>query len=111
MYAGAGDDIYRGGPGVDTLSVAAAAVIDLLAGTVTGVGTDVARAFENAIGSRHADTITGTNGANKLSGKGGNDTLNGLGGKDLLIGGPGDDTLDGGGGADTCRSGETKISC
>jgi Ca2+-binding RTX toxin-like protein len=114
MYAGFGDDVYRGGDGIDTLILAAAnpaAVIDLAAATATGLGNDVVRTFENAIGSRYADTIKGSNAPNVLSGGRGDDTLEGRGGADKLIGGPGTDTLDGGPGADTCLSGEVLKAC
>jgi len=114
VYAGTGDDIYRGGDGTDTLVLAAAnpaAVIDLAAGTATGLGIDVVKGFENAIGSRFADTISGSNETNLLSGGRGDDTLYGRGGDDRLIGGLGNDTLDGGPGADVCLTGEVLIAC
>ena len=70
--------------------------------TATGVnGTDT-YTFENAIGSTHADDLTGDNRKNTLMGGDGDDTLIGGPGADTLEGGPGADELDGGG-----RGGET----
>ena len=71
--------------------------------------------FENIIGSRHGDTLTGDNTDNTLTGGAGNDTLNGDDQDDMLFGGPGndrlygddeDDTLTGGAGADRLDGGD-----
>ena len=64
--------------------------------------TDEIYTFENAIGSSHADDLTGDNRSNMLMGGDGDDTLIGGPGADTLEGGPGADELDGGG-----RGGET----
>ena len=71
--------------------------------------------FENIIGSRHVDTLTGDNRANTLRGGDGGDTLYGDDDNDMLFGGPGndrlygddeDDTLTGGAGADRLDGGD-----
>ena len=54
--------------------------------------------FQNIIGSRHSDTLTGNGENNTLKGGVGNDMLKGEDGNDTLEGGPGRDTLDGGDG-------------
>lgn len=82
--------------------------VDLRAGAFSSVGiysstfdqwraTDnVAIAYgaiiENAVGSAHADTLTGNDTANVLSGNSGDDDLRGNGGDDRLDGGAGIDT-------------------
>ena len=71
--------------------------------------------FENIIGSRHGDTLTGDNNANTLTGGAGNDELHGDDGVDMLFGGAGNDrlygddendTLTGGAGADRLDGGD-----
>src|SRR6185503_12325535 len=56
--------------------------------------------IENAIGSIHADNITGNDAGGTLDGRAGNDTLTGGAAADRLIGGTGIDVLTGSGGAD-----------
>ncbi|MEM9216539.1 MAG: FG-GAP-like repeat-containing protein, partial [Cyanobacteria bacterium P01_F01_bin.150] len=119
VNAGPGNDIVEGGQGNDTLdgftgidtlvyerspgSIRA----DLAAETaVDGYGnTDIARNFENAIGSQYSDEITGTDQSNDLMGLAGHDDLRGLEGDDRLSGGAGDDEISGGSGNDTLESG------
>lgn len=62
--------------------------------------------FENAIGSRASDVLSGDGKANTLEGKDGNDILLGRGGDDTLRGGRGDDILSGGNGTDILDGGE-----
>ena len=99
-----------------TLSTADAALFGVA--TVTGVikvsggdaSGDIATGFNDVIGGRGSDTLTGNDQDNELRGMGGNDTLTGGDGaddlkggegRDTLRGGTGDDMLDGGPGADT----------
>ncbi|CAN7261538.1 choice-of-anchor Q domain-containing protein [Rhizobium sp. LjRoot254] len=89
VAGGAGADVLAGGEGRDTLSYAAsnaAVVIDLSASAVQGghATGDVILSFENAIGSRFADILTGDDVSNTFEG--------GIGG-DTLAGGLGSDTL------------------
>ncbi|WP_158963733.1 calcium-binding protein [Chachezhania sediminis] len=49
--------------------------------------------FENTVGTRRSDTLTGDDGDNTLTGKGGRDVLTGKGGDDLLIGNGGRDVF------------------
>lgn len=117
---GWGTDRMDGGAGIDTVSYQNAfgtasefVHLDLQAGTGRlngGPTVESVTNFENAIGSRGADSIAGTSGANRLEGGDGNDTLNGRGGNDTLIAGNNDDLVisgqgldyqDGGAGNDT----------
>jgi len=112
--AGRGDTVHYGtaGSGVD---------VDLTAGTATGAATaDTLGSIENAIGSRHDDTLTGTGLANVLRGGNGTDRLIGMNGDDALYGGAGNDTLlagsgtdlnVGGPGRDLCKAAETNRTC
>jgi Ca2+-binding RTX toxin-like protein len=108
VQGGGGDDTLDGGPGLDTVSYAGAprrVVVDLGAGTASGEGNDTLAGFENAIGSRFGDEITGDGGSNNLRGGPGRDTLFGLEGNDVLLGEGGNDTLWGGGGNDELSGG------
>lgn len=108
---------YHGGPGVDTLDLAAlsaGATVDLEAGTVVGAGESFVGTVENVSGSAFSDVIAGDDGPNVLFGGdipegffgpthppgGVSDTLRGRGGDDDLDGGTGDDTISGDEGAD-----------
>ena len=119
-----GDDIIDGRGGYDTLRFDRTGVqhvvVDLAAGTATGVWGD--RAFldttgwwlhgseserlvgntfsytisniERIRGSRTGDDeLSGSNGEDRLDGNGGDDTINGRGGDDRLYGGSGEDTF------------------
>ena len=107
--------------GKDTLDFSGGSVrmdIDLRAGSISGrvgeyrstpylgrlaIGYGVT--IENAIGSSHADQITGNAARNTLWGGGGNDRLDGGGANDKLFGEYGADTLTGGNGNDTMTGG------
>jgi Ca2+-binding RTX toxin-like protein len=56
-----------------------------------GSGTDVVSGFENLIGSKFADSLTGDSIANVLKAGEGNDVLNGDAGADAMEGGVGND--------------------
>ena len=86
----AGPDVLFGGPGLDTTDHSTApAALDLTlpapneSSTATGEGNDLLASIENAIGSKHADHITGSFLAN------------------VIEPGLGDDVVDGGFGVDT----------
>ncbi|WP_171179570.1 hypothetical protein [Ruegeria sp. HKCCD8929] len=102
---GLGNEI-DGGAGIDTISFAnaeTAVSADLSENTAT-VGTknqDTVKNFENVVGGRHDDTITGTDGSNSLFGLGGDNHIKGLAGDDLIASGIGADHLDGGDDIDT----------
>jgi Ca2+-binding RTX toxin-like protein len=115
---GTGDDDGDGIPDTDTISYEDAVA---LSGSVTGItltlnasggasmnaggtnaGSDSIRGgFENVVGSKLNDVITGNAGNNILIGLGGDDELNGGDGNDILNGGAGADRLNGGAGIDT----------
>jgi Ca2+-binding RTX toxin-like protein len=80
IAGGLGNDILDGGSGgIDTLdySAAAAAVtVDLYGGAATGgAGNDTISHFENVIGSKFNDVISGSAAHNVLDGGNGTDTL------------------------------------
>jgi Ca2+-binding RTX toxin-like protein len=108
LVPGPGADIVRGGHGVDRISYdtsLAAIVVDAVAKSVTGEGTDTYTSIESYVGSAFADVMDGSALAERMVGGPGNDDLAGAGGNDTLIGGAGDDTIDGGPGTDTCTQG------
>ena len=98
---GAGNDIYAGGIGIDTVKYAsakAAIVVDLSAakdqaksvGTVgnvdaAGIGVDQLSGIENVIGGNYGDLLSGDGNANVLSGSLGNDTMTGGAGADKFV--------------------------
>jgi len=87
------DGKANAGAGSDTLdysSFAAAAKINLTAGTATSTGGVIG--FENIFGGGFADTLTGNAQANTISGGGGDDILNAGRGNDSYLGGAGNDT-------------------
>ena len=105
LSAGAFEDRFDGGDGVDTLEFRfGGAVRVALDGSIdfTGVATgDAYVGFENIFGSLNgADLLIGDSLANRLVGRGGNDSLVGRAGADKLEGGRGADTLSGGTGND-----------
>lgn len=131
LAAGGGDDVVAvrgdnsdsatgesfradGGDGEDTLTFFASfdgAVADLAGGTAaTGNTPGVVAGFEQLVGSREDDSLTGNDQANLLAGLGGDDVLHGRGGDDSLDGGEGDDDADGGDGTDACAA-ERQLSC
>jgi serralysin len=100
----AGDDILNGGSGVDQLLGGDGVDTITYAGSATGVeiylnsqvtwdgtSTDFLGSIENAIGSDHADYLSGSTGANVLTGGAGDDVLVGAAGNDTLEGGTGTD--------------------
>jgi Ca2+-binding RTX toxin-like protein/pimeloyl-ACP methyl ester carboxylesterase len=102
--SGAGDDLYDGGDGLDTVwytSTKAGIQVDLNAAKdhATGSEIDVDQLFsiENIVGGSGDDNILGNGVANRLVGLDGNDFLRGNGGNDVLLGGNGNDTLYGDG--------------
>ncbi|MDA5559010.1 Hint domain-containing protein [Shimia sp. MMG029] len=107
---GHSSDVMDGGDGIDTVTyensfgtAAEFVELDLQAGTGRlngGPDVETVRNFENAIGSRGNDKISGTDGDNELKGGGGNDTLDGRGGNDRLFGGDSNDLVIGGQGID-----------
>ena len=121
LYGDAGDDVlelsaysgdvnglgFDGGNGRDLFLIsdyigsARPAVLDLSAGTITGMGTAPLVGIEDVTDNGGSHTLIGDDGPNVLRGRGGRDTL---------VGNGGDDTGDGGNGADACDT-ETKIAC
>jgi uncharacterized repeat protein (TIGR01451 family) len=86
---------------IDEGALRAPVLIDLAAGTATGVEGDLAD-IDNAVGGAGDDTLIGDNGDNVLIGGAGDDVLVGGAGRDRLEGGEGNDTyvLTQGGGSD-----------
>ncbi|MCA8869308.1 MAG: calcium-binding protein [Rhodobacteraceae bacterium] len=72
---------------------------------LAGLGYIQATGFENVVGSRFSDTLTGNDVDNRLTGANGADVLNGANGADVLRGGNGADVLRGGNGADILDGG------
>ncbi len=109
---GGGNDSLYGGEGNDLLNFASGpasgVIVDLAAGTATGVGygTLVSAEFENVAGGVGNDTIAGTSGRNQLFGGGnGDDSISGLDDRDTIYGGTGNDWLSGGADNDTVYGG------
>ena len=120
LEGGAGADFLNGGGGIDTISYensnAGVSVnlqfeINALSGghatdSVSGVNDRmVAGSFENIIGSRHNDGLSGDTRDNVLIGGDGDDYLYGNAGDDILEGGDDTDSyvFEGGYGADTIQ--------
>ena len=100
---GAGNDIYNGGYGIDTVkytSALAGIKVDLLAGTAISIGkndasrigSDILTSIENVTAGNFSDVIIGNNLSNTLLGMGGGDTFIASAGNDYLDGGAGIDT-------------------
>jgi Ca2+-binding RTX toxin-like protein len=112
IEGGAGNDVLNGGAGIDLLSYenangAVTIRLSQLTGQDTGaVGIDRVFGFENILGGRFNDDLSGDDGANDIDGGRGNDSLFGGGGNDILRGDEGDDILDGGEGNDVLIGGE-----
>jgi Ca2+-binding RTX toxin-like protein len=106
LYAAAGDNLFDGGAGGDSVSYqyAAAAISASLAiagPQATGSsGVDGFSNIESLAGSNYSDALAGNGAINVLNGLAGNDSLDAGQGNDLLIGGAGQDNLTGGLGAD-----------
>jgi len=90
-------DILNGSGGIDTLTFKGTTTggVSVNLGTESGSAGDAAGdtyiGFENVVGSKFNDTLTGGAGANRLDGGAGNDRLDGGAGADLMVGGAGND--------------------
>jgi Ca2+-binding RTX toxin-like protein len=99
VFVSLGNDTLRGDAGKDTINfseISTAVDIKLSQTEVFFTAENktykqVYSGFENAVGSKYSDRITGDSSANLLSGDGGNDTFKGEGGADTLKGDAGDD--------------------
>lgn len=101
ISGGTGNDTLDGGDGIDTVTYDySTADFDINLATGDGGGETISN-FENAVGSKGDNIITGSAVANYLDGNDGNDNIVGGAGDDTIAGGSGDDTLDGGSGNDT----------
>ena len=107
VYAGAGDDVIRGGSAGEYIDGGAGN--DKIYGrggndTLVGqVGDDViygGKGADTVQGGAGHDRIYGGDGADTLNGNGGNDSIDGGAGSDHLFGHLGNDRLEGGKGAD-----------
>ena len=104
-----GNDTLDGGDGSDTADFASSGggvVVDLVAGSARGDGSDSLRSVENVTGSAYRDTLLGDAGANTLDGLGGGDIIRGREESDVLRGGRGADEISGGGGNDELVGGD-----
>jgi Ca2+-binding RTX toxin-like protein len=77
-----GDNVLKGGAGIDTVSYWGAARsvtvnLSVTSQQSTGWGSDTLSGFENVTGSDHADRLTGDANANVILGEWGNDTMAG----------------------------------
>ncbi|MFO1538334.1 MAG: calcium-binding protein [Actinomycetota bacterium] len=109
-----GNDRADGGPGTDGADVTTAGGpvrADLVAGTATGLGSDVLAGIENVTGGPAGDVLVGDAGVNRLDGGGGNDVVTGGAGNDTVVGGMGNDRLAGGDGADLLDPGSGTNVC
>ncbi len=113
MAGGAGDDQIDGGDGPDFLadwfltdiyglpSLTGPLTVDLVAGTLTGNGSDTLVSIEGSNGTPGDDVMVGDDGDNDFVGlQEGDDTVDAGGGDDLVDGSDGADDLDGGAGTD-----------
>ena len=115
LAGGGGDDAIDGGTGFDYLDslffsfwyppfnpIAGPVVVDLVAGTATGQGTDTIAGIEGSSGSAADDVMTGNAQDNEFTQLfEGVDTVSAGAGADLVDGGEGADVLTGGTGVDT----------
>jgi len=94
IFAGLGDNILKGGNGIDTLSYRYGAApgegvtVDLQLATAQatgGSGMDTVTGFENLTGSPGNDSLTGNGLANTLNGALGQDVLRGGVGQDRFV--------------------------
>lgn len=102
IEGGLGDDILNGGAegaAGDTVSYASstlAVTVNLEtigAQNTGGAGKDTLSGFENILGGKGNDVLTGSTGSNYIYGGDGDDIIEGGGGADMLVGGLGVDTL------------------
>lgn len=84
-------EVFRGGPGDDTVFAGVTAVAVTLNGK---------RGRDALFGGRGGDTLSGEEGDDRIIGYGGDDSIHGHQGRDLLMGSLGDDIIDGGQGRD-----------
>jgi Ca2+-binding RTX toxin-like protein len=91
LYAGSGNNIIKGGNGIDTISYlnGATAGVTVSLASVTaqatgGSGNDTLNSIERLIGSKFNDTLTGSSGNNILTGGLGKDILKGNGCNDTF---------------------------
>ncbi len=101
-----GNNRLNGAAGVDTVSYANATAavtvnLSLTTAQATGFGNDTLLNFENVIGSRYNDRLTGNALANRLDGGLGNDTLTGGAGNDTYVVNAAGDVIVEGAGAGT----------
>jgi Ca2+-binding RTX toxin-like protein len=112
LQGGAGDDIFDGGPGNDTVAFAEPGVTTPETADLSGAsaacggipcassaqlgldtfvldGTTHLSSVENLSGTPAADALTGDGGANRIVGLGGSDVMRGDAGNDTLSGGRG----------------------
>ncbi len=98
LFGEAGNDVLDGGAGIDKAGFHRSnvddVIVDLAAGTATGVGigSDTLIDIETVFGGAGNDDITGDRFSNTLGGGAGNDILRGAGGGDSLHGSAGSDT-------------------
>lgn len=101
---GAGNDIYDGGKGIDTIKYSSAnanIIVNLTKGTATsssgsdaaGIGTDKLKNIEYIVAGNYSDNLTGSKDANSIVGGAGNDTIDGGLKNDTLVGGDGADVF------------------
>lgn len=118
MSGGGGKDKLDGGAGSDSMDGGSGSAWVQYAGSDAGVSVDLnsteagqiatgghatgdtLTGFENVLGSKFDDVLTGDTANNILIGDKGDDTIYGGDGKDVIRGGQGADTLDGGDGED-----------
>jgi Ca2+-binding RTX toxin-like protein len=97
------------GGGGDTLDYSvgyeAGVSVNLAGGSTAG---DAAPNFENAVGTKFTDSITGNASSNFIAGRAGNDNLKGGGGDDELRAAKGNDVVRGGSGDDDMFGGPGK---
>lgn len=117
INGGDGADTLDGGAGFDTINLnpsfggigpeGPGVVVDLAAGTVSGLGNDGERIFnfEAVIGTSFDDVIIGNDARNVLRGGVNQDTIRGGGGNDLILGEDGNDMLFGDAGPDALIGG------
>jgi hypothetical protein len=100
---GAGQDIFIGGPGIDTVTYVFSSQGVVVTVVAPGPGDEDGRpgendeltsGVENVTGTQQADVLVGDANANRLEGLAGTDQITGGAGADVLLGGDGNDTLD-----------------
>lgn len=111
---GLGNDVIRGGGGIDTVTYesAPAGVTATMANATGGGGRDTLAQIENLTGSRYRDNLSGDSSANRLDGGTGDDLLSGGAGANWIMAGAGNDTLVSGPGDEglDCDSGTDVVS-